>query len=193
MSSEEFISDCLSFANKRLNEFENLNKGNLAGADRKVREQLFREFFFHLVSAIDFLVQFINSKRNLCFRKKDVKVLDVKSKLKKLNPADPIIPILDIIYPKIDDNNLPPDPYSELGCHTRIIIYRNFITHRSHNPICFRTITNTVHLYFYPNNINFLLDPNDKGSNVSDKTAIDEMHSFYQLLKDKCEKAIILI
>lgn len=193
MSSKEFISDCFSFANKRLNEFENLNKGNHAGADRKVREQLFREFFFHLVSAIDFLIQFINSKRKLGFKKKNVNMIDVKSRLKKLNPADPIIPILGIIYPKIDDNNLPSDPYSELGCHTRIIIYRNFTTHRSYNPICFKTVTWAVHLYFYPNNKNWLLDPNDESSGVSDKTVIDEMHNFYQLLKDKCEKAIILI
>jgi len=184
MSSEEFINDCLSFANKRLNEFKNLKKGKIEGADPKVREQLFREFFFHLVSAIDFLAQFINAKRNLGLSMKEAKVFNVRSKLNGLNPDDPIIPILDILYPKIDENNLPLDPYSDLGRHTRIIIYRNFITHRSRNPNCFRTTTWALHLFLYPN---------DKNSNVSNNTVIEEMDIFYKLVEDKCEKAIKLI
>ncbi len=100
---------------------------------------------------------------------------------------------MNIIHPEIDDNNLPPDPYSELGCHTRIIIYRNFTTHRSYNPICFKTDTWAVHLYFYPNNPSWLLDPNDRNSNLSNKTMINEMEYFFKLVKDKCEKVIKLI
>ncbi len=86
MPSEEFINDCLSFANIRLNEFKNLNNGNLESADRKMREQLFREFCFHLVSVIDFLAQFINIKRNLGISTKATKLIKkVGSKLHELN------------------------------------------------------------------------------------------------------------
>lgn len=194
MSLKEFINDCLKFADKRLTDFKKLDsekeflffrfKKDLAGADRKVREQLFREFIFHLVTAIDFLAQYINTKRSLNIDVKDVNRKSLRDELERLNHQDPIIPVFDILYPRTRNTTPPTDPYSEEGNHYRIFIYRNLVTHRAFNPITVKIPARSVHLILYPNL---------PVSNPSDKSIIEEMEIFLELIKEKCKKIINML
>ncbi len=194
VSTEKFINDCLSFSIRRLKDLENLNNGDIAGADRELREQLVREFFFHLVGAIDFLSQLINTKKNLQIPPIRVKVYSVVEGLKILDLNDPIIPILSLLHPDTSNSApLPRDPYSEEGSHYRIIIYRNFITHRSYNPIKVKMPGRSVHLIIYPHHPSYLSDPRDPYNNNSEETILDELKYFHKLVQEKCKNIINML
>ena len=92
-----------------------------------------------------------------------------------------------MLHPNTRNTTLPSDPYSEEGSHHRIIIYRNFVTHRSYNPIKVKMPERSVHLLLYPNDPNYLFDQSDPNSNNSRKSITDEMKYFHKLFEDKCK------
>jgi len=198
MSKEELIKlvkNKLYFAKKRLKDLEKLNNGDLARADPWDRQQLFQEFFFHLVGTVDYLAQIINIEKELSIGVEDVGVKTVCEEIDKKYPNNPISVILQQLHPSTRSNKpLPQDPYSEEGCHFRIIQYRNIVTHNKNFPFRIKVDLQrgirTVHLIFYPKNPNWLLDKNDPNSNSSEKPIIDEMYCFWEFVNVKCDSII---
>lgn len=185
MEKAESVNDCLLFSKKRLEEFKSLNNGDVSGTDPKFRQQLLREFFFHLVIAIELLTQAINIARKIYIDAEDV---SVKNVILKLDPNDPVRIILDKLHPKTRFEKIPRDPYSEEGCHFRILLYRNIIAHEMNFPFRFNLDVQSGKRTF-----NLLLDPRDKDTIASIKPGIEEMNYFWQLVNDKCQNIIALL
>ena len=183
------VIDRLYFAKRRLTDLEELacNGEDLCGADPKERQQLIQEFFFHLVGAIEFLAQVVNTSKTLKINAEEVTVSKV---CKKLNINDPIKSILEKLHPKTRGKPLPNDPYSEEGCHFRIFVYRNRVCHHGHNPFHFRS---TIYIGA-PNeeedSTSLVLDPRNRSLGASKESAISELNHFYKLVYDKCQKVL---
>ena len=180
------VIDRLDFAKRRLTDLEELarNGEDLVEADPKERQQLIQEFFFHLVGAIEFLAQVVNTSRTLIIDEEKVTVSKV---CKKLNINDPIKPILEKLHPKTVGKLLSNDPYSEEGCHFRIFVYRHRVCHHGHNPFCFRVYIGA------PNeepSTSLFLDPRNRSLGASKESAISELNHFYKLVCDKCQKVL---
>jgi len=182
MSDCEAVNDRLHFARRRLRELEELNDGDLAGANSKDRQQLIQELFFHLVGSIDFLAQCINVSQNLGIHAEEVYIKNVCSKLERANQ---IKRLLKQLYPRTRRMPLPPDPYSDKGCHFRIIVFRNRVCHHRDNPFFFRAGSELQCSLF--------VDPRDTSIGGSKKPALDELNHFWELVNDKCQRVLALL
>jgi len=185
MSSPDAVKDRLSFARRRLKDLEELTRddGDLGGADPKERQQLIQEFFFHLLGATEFLAQVVNTSKSLRIDMKDVKIKRVCNTLNEQDINDPIKTILEKPHPPTYKPPLPPDPYSDEGCHYRIVVYRNRVCHHGDNPFCFRRYIGS------PNKLpptSLFLDPRDTNLGASQESAIRELNRFYDLVEAKC-------
>lgn len=179
------VIDRLDFGKRRLTDLEELarNGEDLSGADKE-RPQLIQEFFFHLVGAIEFLAQLVNTSKTLKINAEEVTVSEV---CKKLNVNDPIKSILEKLHPKTRGKPLPNDQYSEEDCHFRIFVYRNRVCHHGHNPFQFRVYIGA------PNEeppTSLVLDPRNRSLGASKESAISELNHFYDLVYDKCQKVL---
>jgi hypothetical protein len=98
MSSPDAVNDRLLFAHRRLKDLEKLTRNNedLSGADPKERQQLIQEFFFHLLGAIEFLTQVVNTSKSIGIDMEKVTINQVCDKLNKEDRNDPIKTILKI-------------------------------------------------------------------------------------------------
>lgn len=179
MSDSDVVNDRLFFARRRLTELERLNNGDIAGAQPRDRQQLIQEFFFHLVGAVEFLAQGINTSKNLGI---DVEKVSVEAVCKKLPGGDPIRTLFEQLHPSTRGRPLPPDPYSEKGCHFRILVFRNQVCHRGHNPFFFR-IGSTPRSSLF-------IDPRNPNLGGSQKPAVDELNHFWKLVNDKCQQVL---
>ena len=179
MSSPDAVNDRLFFARQRLTELERLNNGDLAGAQPRDRQQLIQEFFFHLVGAVEFLTQVVNTSKNLLINPEEVNVRDV---CKKLPNGSRIRRLLEQLHPITRGKPLPLDPYSEEGCHFRILVFRNRVCHQGHNPFFFRVGS-------IPRSSLFI-DPRNGNLGGSQKPAIDELWHFWKLVNDKCQQVL---
>ena len=177
MSNSDVVNDRLFFARRRLTELERLNNGDIAGAQPRDRQQLIQEFFFHLGGAVEFLAQGINTSKSLGI---DVEKVDVGAICKKLPNGNPIRRLLEQLHPLTRGRPLPPDPYSEEGCHFRILVLRNQVCHRGHNPFFFRVGSTPRSSLF--------IDPRNPNLGGSQKPAIDELNHFWKLVNDKCQQ-----
>ena len=180
------VIDRLDFAKGRLTELEELacNGEDLSEANPKERQPLIQEFFFHLVGAIEILLQVVNTSKVLKIDPEDVSVSKVCN---GLNTDEPIKLILKKLHPKTTREPLPNDPYSEDGCHFRIFVYRNQVCHHGHNPFCFRVYIGG------PNEeplTSLFLDHRNRSLGASKESAISELNHFYILVYDKCQKVI---
>jgi hypothetical protein len=171
MSSPDAVKDRLSFARRRLKDLEELTRddGDLGGADPKERQQLIQEFFFHLLGATEFLAQVVNTSKSLRIDMENVTIKQVCNTL--IN--DPIKTILEKLHPPTYNQPLPSDPYSDEGCHYRIVVYRNRVSHHGDNPFCFRVGSSPSTSLF--------LDPRDTNRGASNESAIFELNRFYDL------------
>ena len=178
------VENRLFFAKRRLEEFELLNNGDIAGADVRDRQQLVQEFFFHLVGAIYFLMPLINNSRNLGLLND---LTTPRAVYDKLGASDPIKPILNKLYPRIGRGSnirpLPRNPYSDEGCHFRILIYRHWITHEKRNPWHFRVSDPRSSLQ---------IDLRDKQRPrpASSKSVFEELNTFWKLVNTKIQDII---
>ena len=183
---EKSVIDRLTFAKRRLTDIEGLarNGEDLGGADLGERQQLIQEFFFHIVGAIEFLAQLVNTSRDLGIAVEEVSVPKVCG---EIDNGD-IKKILEELHPKTRGELLPPDPYSEDGCHFRILRYRNRVCHHGHNPF---------HFYLGSSNLkpstSLYLDPINQSLGSSDKSAIEELNRFYDLVKYKCQQILAML
>ena len=186
---KQSVMDRLDFAKRRLTGLKELarNGEDLAEADPKERQQLIQEFFFHLLGATEFLVQVVNTSKSLEI---DMEVVTIKRVCKELNERDindPIKTILEKLHPPTYQQPLPPDPYSDEGCHYRIVVYRNRVCHHGHNPFHFRVYIGA------PNeepSTSLVLDPRNRSLGASKESAISELNHFYKLVYDKCQKVL---
>lgn len=181
MPTLEAVNDRLFFAKRRLKELERLNNGDLAGAQHRDRQQLIQEFFFHLVGAVDFLAQAVNVSKNLGMNIEDVNVSSVCDELKKQN-KNSISGLLEQLHPITRRRPLPPDPYSDEGCHFRILLLRNCACHQRDYPFFFRVGSTP------PSSL--VIDPRDIHSAGSKESVIDELNHFWKLVDDKCQQVL---
>ena len=179
VTTDEAVNDRLFFAQRRLRELERLNNGDIAGANPRDRQQLIQEFFFHLVGAIEFLVQVINNSLRLGIPMENVNARNVHD---RLSSSDPIKPLLAELYPRTRGTPLPLNPYSDEGSHFRILVLRHWVCHYGHNPFFFR-IGSTPRSSLF-------LDPRDQTLNGSQRPAIDELNHFWELINSKCQQII---
>jgi len=190
MSSPDAVNDRLSFAWRRLKELEELTRDDedLGGADPKERQQLIQEFFFHLLGAIEFLAQVVNTSKSLGI---DMERVTINRVCNMLNAQDiPIKTTLEKLHPPTYNQQLPPDPYSDAGCHYRIVVYRNRVCHHGNNPFCFRAYIGS------PNELpptSLFLDPRYRNLGASKESAISELNRFYELVKAKCLQVLKML
>jgi hypothetical protein len=175
-----------------LKDLEKLTRNNedLGGADPKERQQLIQEFFFHLLGAIEFLAQVVNTSKSLGIDMEYVKIKGVCDELNKNDPNDPIKTLLEKLHPPTLRQSPPSDPYSEDGCHYRIVVYRNRVCHHGNNPFCFRAYIGS------PDKLpptSLFLDPRDRNLGASEKSAIRELNRFYELVNDKCKRVLAML
>jgi hypothetical protein len=177
---KEDVMEKLGFAKYRLNDLSELNGGDLAGADSSYRQQLFQEFFFHLVGSIDLLAQLVNEIRGLGLDSHKVKV---KSVSKELESSDRIKSILDSLYKNTQDP-FPSEPYTDEAYIYRIYNYRHQVTHRRRNPLYISEY------YVSPKpplpDVAFALDPRDPDKGPSNTDALVELQIMYELIEDRC-------
>ncbi len=187
MSSPDAVNDRLLFAWRRLKDLEELTRDgkNLGGADPKERQQLIQEFFFHLLGAIEFLAQVVNTSKSLGIDTERVTIDQVCNTLNVPGINDPIKTILEKLHPPTRNRPLPTDPYSDEGCHYRIVVYRNRVCHHGENPFCFRVGSSPSTSLF--------LDPRDTNRGASNESAIFELTRFYELVKAKCQQVLTML
>lgn len=175
------VADRLFFAEQRLEDLDRLEKsygGELGRAQPRDRQQSMQEFFFHLVGAIQFLAQVINESRRL------MAMTDVTPQKvwRRLRYNDPIGRLLAKLYPITRNRPLPQDPYSEEGCHFRILVMRHWVCHYSHNPYAFRGGSTPP--------TSLLIDPGNRSLGSSQKPVLDELYHFFELVNDKCQQIL---
>ena len=172
----------LRFAERRLDELSGLSDGDLSSADAEERQQLVQEFFFHLVGAVGFLAQVVNSEKALEI---PIDRVSVRTVCKKLGSDDPIRALLVELHPDTGEKSEPPDDwYSDEGCHYRIVVLRNRVSHHGNNPFFFSVgagLKTSTHLF---------LDPRQPQRDRSERPAIEELNRFLQLVDDKCAQVI---
>lgn len=137
--------------------------------------------FFHLVSAVDILAQFINKKRVLGLRYDKVSVRRV---LQNLGVSDPIRTWLTELHPYTRGKPLPLNPYSDEGFHFRMLVFRHWVNHWGENPFCIRVGDETQP------HISLFLDPRNPSLGGSKFPAIEELEKFWGLVNDKCKLII---
>ncbi len=177
--SRDEIEERLSFADRRLDELLRLNDGHLAGADGSERQQLLQEFFFHLVGATEVLAQFVNEARDLGMDSEDVSVPQVA---RKLAVPDPIRAKLGSLHMRTKGRPLPADHYSDDTLVFRILNYRHQVTHRRNNPFLFRVGSEPP--------ASFFLDPRNRKLGASSRSAQDEMHHMFRLIRGRCREVL---
>ncbi len=175
------VDDRLFFAKQRLEDLDRLEKsygGELGRAQTRDRQQLMQEFFFHLVGAIEFLAQVINESKTLM----PMTAVTPQKVCRRLGYNDPIGRLLDTLYPVTRSRPLPQDPYSEEGCHFRILVMRHWVCHYSHNPYAFRLGS------MPPTSL--LIDPGNRSLGSSQRPVLDELYRFFELVDDKCQQIL---
>ncbi|MBN1763377.1 MAG: hypothetical protein JW878_09960 [Methanomicrobia archaeon] len=163
---------------------------DLGGADPKERQQLIQEFFFHLLGATEFLAQVVNTSKSLGIDTEKVTINRVCVELNKKDPNDPIKTILENLHPPTSRQPLPSDPYSEEGCHYRIVVYRNRVCHHGNNPFCFTVSCGSPS---EDPSTSLLLDPRDETHDASKESAISELNRFYELVDEKCQQVLAML
>lgn len=176
------VDDRLFFAKRRLQDLNRLEQsygGELGRAQPRNKQQLIQEFFFHLVGAIEFLAQVVNDSKTLGIPMECVTPREV---CQKLGYNNPIRGHLDKLHPATRNKPLPGDPYSEEACHFRILVMRNRVCHHNHNPFYFRGGSMPPTSLF--------LDPRNTNLGGSQEPALDELHHFWELVNDKCQRIL---
>jgi hypothetical protein len=163
----------LASAERRLDELLALNGGDLGGADPYERQQLFQEFFFHLIGAIEFLARYVNEKRSLSILPEDVSVPVVVRKLGN----DSLAPKLKRLYADVRKTQMP-DPYSDSGYVYRAWVYRNLVTHRRPVPWVF--------MIGGDEGVSLTIDPRDWSSGTARKTIDVELRYLFTLIGSWC-------
>ncbi len=186
MNDPKQIKDRLSFAKRRLKELVKINKKyeDLSRTKDIYKQQLIQEFFFHLVGAIEFLAQLVNTSKNLGIDIEDVNVVRVCN---RLSNGDQIRVLLEKLHPKTRGRDLAQDPYSEEGSHFRIILMRNIVCH--HAPAGFSILV----IVPGPPKTRLYIDPRYPNKGGSEKLVIDELNEFWDLVYDKCQKVLKLL
>lgn len=180
--SPDDVLERLTFAEKRRGELEGLNKGDLAGADVRERQQLIQEFFFHAVGAIDMLGQLVNEARCLGMNSEDVTVPKVAS---RLPVGDPLRSKLTEMHPATRQLPLPADPYGPEGYAFRLLNYRHQVTHRGRNPFFFRMGASP--------RASLVLDPRDPASAGATRSASDELRGMLALVRSTSQQALAFL
>ena len=85
------VRDRLSFAGRRLEGLKELSDHGGMFTELLERQQLVQEFFFHLVGAVDFLAQVVNTRRGIGLDVEDVEMWKV---CQAVQDADPIKALL---------------------------------------------------------------------------------------------------
>ncbi|GAH57600.1 unnamed protein product [marine sediment metagenome] len=186
MIDPEQVNERLTFAKQRLEELEKINikYGDLAGAEGAYKQQLIQEFFFHIVSAIDFLAQLVNDSKNLGI---NIEYVTVREVCKQLPSGDKIRILLENLHPETKGKNLPQDPYSEEGSHFRIILMRNIVCHQDMVGFSILVIVPG------PPKTRLFIDPKYPNKGGSKKLVVDELNEFWDLVNDKCHKVLKLL
>jgi len=177
-----FVTDRIAFAQRRLEDLLALSIDDLI-AKKSERQQLLQEFLFHLVGAIEVLVQLANEMRQLNIHSEDVSIERV---CRKLAQSDPIKAKLRTLYAPTRKKPLPKDPYSDEGYIFRIYNYRNQVTHRS---------TNTFLISIGPrrSSVQLYLDPRDLNKGYSNKSFQDELRYMFDLIRTRCKQILLLL
>ena len=184
VTTPDAVNDRLFFAIRRLRDLGELNNGDLAGAQYRDKQQLIQEFFFHLVGAVEFLAQVVNTSRVLGI---DVEEVSVPTVCRSLPEGDSTRELLEQLHPKTRGEPPPIDPYSDEGSHFRILVLRNRVCHHNHNPFHYRLVFGVG-----PNerSTHLSIDPRYPELGASEKTAIDELNHFWRSVNDKCQQVI---
>ena len=172
--------DSLLFARKRLDELKLLNGGHLGGANHYDRQPLIQEFFFHLVGAMDKLMQTINESKGLGIAPCVVTANKIKNRLPS---TDPIRILIEPIHPETMRSGcwlpLPATPYTDDWTHFRIMVFRNWVNHYGQNPFAMRVGGSEPP-------ISLFIDPRHRELGSSKLHAFDELELFWRLVADKC-------
>ena len=184
---QEDVFERLDFAKKRLDELLLLNTGNLPSAEASLRQQLFQEFFFHVVGATEVLAQLINQQINLGYELEDVNIHSVVKRLPDNDPIKTQIYSLDV---KTKKTQVPADPYSDEGYIYRLFNYRNQVTHRGRNPLF---IGESYRRTFIIPGEMLAIDPRGPKIEPSNKPAREELPYMMELIRDKCQRTLSLI
>ena len=183
LTNDHGANDSLLFARKRLDELKKLNGGHLGGASNYERQPLIQEFFFHLVGAIDKLMQTINESKLLGI----TPCLVTANKVKNLLPrTDPLRALVEPLHPDTLRSGcwlpLPATPYTDEWNHFRIMVFRNWVNHYGENPFAMRIGAEPP--------ISLFIDPRNPELGGSKLHAFDELELFWKLVADKCKLAL---
>lgn len=108
--------------------------------------------------------------------------VDIGKVCNRLPNSDPLKTLLRQLHPITRRQSFPTDPYSDTGCHFRILLFRNRVCHHGNNPFHFRVGSSPRSSLF--------VDPRDPSLRGSEKPALDELEKFWDLVNDKCQKVI---
>ena len=186
--SDDVVLEKLQFARQRLDDLIALNGGVLPGANPSDRQQLLQEFFFHLIGAVDRLLQLTNDRRNLGLPSEEVSFWKVKN---LLLPRDPLVPHLQGLYARTLGQALPQDPYTDDAYVFRAYNYRHHVTHRNRNPFHFRlSVKRDANLSLDPR---VPIDPGEPRRGISDRSAKDELSHILELFDRRCRAALDVV
>lgn len=180
---KDSVIDKLSFAKNRLDEICQLVAANKISADAKLRQQLAQEFFFHLLGAVDYLAQLVNTSKNLGMASDEVLVYKVRDKLKQAFINDPLISILDSLSVNIKKEPFPSDPFSDFGLMYRLINYRNEVVHRNTNPYHFILSAGSGFAEFW-------LDPRDYSIGKTGVCVDTDLKNMFNFIEQRIQQAL---
>jgi len=173
----------LYFAQKRLEDLKALRNGDIRGASGIERQQLIQEFFFHLVGAIDFLLQVVNQERGFGIPEERASAGRI---IQRLPNTDPIKPLLQQLHPITLRETIDSPIYSEKNNHMRIMLLRHKVCHQGDNP--FRLSRGSTRPA-----CSLFIDPRETNSRYSKKHVFTELEFFLNLVRGKSEQVMQIL
>jgi len=180
-----YVTQRISFAERRLSELLQLNGGDLNGADELQRQQLVQEFFLHLVASIEMLAASVNDGRRLNLGEDTVSTIRV---IEQLSLSDPVKAKLCVLYARTRNQPLPEkeeDRYSDEGYVFRLYNYRNQVSHRGRNPWTFNRGSLPL--------ITLQLDPRNPSLGGSKLSVEEELTKMLTIVRTKINEILPLI
>lgn len=182
----EIVFKKLTYACRRLKDMQNLNAGNFVGASTSDKHQLTQEFFFHLIGAVDYTAQFVNSALEL----KITGIVNAKNVIDKLEATNKYPSVkneLKCIYVNLKENpTMPAKPYSHYGLVYRAYNYRHQVTHRGLYPFIYQPNTTRV-------SVSLELDPRNDSTMPSKSSLFKDLEDMFELFSIGCYKVIQLV
>lgn len=179
------VIEKLSYAQNRLNKILDLSRLEVFFNDFQTRQRVTHEFFFHLIGAMDYLLQFINDQLDLGLQTKKVDAGNVKKRLANQNPEHKLAPLIELFSIDLRNRSILNEPYSNTGMMFRIKNYRNRVAHRGLNPYNI-VVANDINAYMF-------IDPEFPGLGNSDLSFLTDLRAMFELVSTNIHLALDIL